>query len=390
MSGLLAPSSPGSNPGRTRAYNRRLVLRHVRAGGASGRAEIARLTGLSIQAVSNITGELLSDGWLRESGRRSEGRGQPAKQYVLEPSGGYALGLELRPDALLIALVDLNGAARFTHRETLDDASPGAVDGQVRHLRDMALKTSGIDASRLIGAGVVMPGPFGETGLSGAASDLPDAWGALDAAAWFEAALGVPTLIENDANAAATGERMWGVAKGLGSYAFVYFGRELGLGVVANGGLLRGARGNAGEIGHMPVQANGRLVPLEDIVSRLALSRRLVAASDSEAIATLHAAEDPILLQWIVEGALALGQAIRTIENLFDPETIIVGGAMPDGVLDDLIARVPLSEASVTHHAMRTVPRLLRGASGRLTATLGGAALVLDRAFTPHLNSADI
>ncbi|MGR3708844.1 MAG: MarR family transcriptional regulator, partial [Alterinioella nitratireducens] len=63
---LIPPPPAGSNALRSRAYNRSLVLRHVRATGASGRAQIARESGLSTQAVSNIIADLVAEGWLVE------------------------------------------------------------------------------------------------------------------------------------------------------------------------------------------------------------------------------------------------------------------------------------------------------------------------------------
>ena len=110
------PSVAGANPGRTRHHNRQMVLGHVRDAGKIGRAEIARISGLSTQAVSNIIADLADDGLLQERGRVSSGRGLPAVQYALNPSGGYALGFEIRPDVVFTALLDLDGKTVFSDR----------------------------------------------------------------------------------------------------------------------------------------------------------------------------------------------------------------------------------------------------------------------------------
>jgi len=381
-----AQKIPGSNQGRTRGYNRALVLSHVRATGASGRAEIARASGLTTQAVSNIIADLEADGLLAECGRRAGSRGLPAVQYALCPDGGFALGIEVRPDAVRAALLDLSGRAVFTERLGLTRADPGAVAKAVVRMRDRALERTTVPRDRLLGAGVVMPGPFGATGLADSATDLPG-WRGTDAAAFLEAALGMPVHVENDANAAAIAERHSGAARGLSTYAFLYFGAGLGLGIVADGRLMRGAFGNAGEIGHMPWGLSGHGQRLEDVASRMALARRMAAAGQSastvEEIERL--AGHPELARWLDDAASALAGAITLIENLLDPETVILGGALPDGVIDALIDRIALSDASVAHRPGRRIPRVQRGASGRMTATLGAAAQVLDRAFTPRL-----
>ena len=375
----------GSNAERTRLHNRRLVLGHVRAAGAVGRAEIARGSALSVQAVGNIVAELEAEGLLVEAGRRSGGRGLPAMQYAVNAAGGHALGVEIRPDALLFALIDLDGTPRFSVREPLARATPDDVASRLVALRERALGTLGIVPSTLLGAGIVMPGPFVETGLSGAASELPH-WRGADARALFADALALDVVVENDANAAAMGERVSGAARRLDGYAFLYFGTGVGLGVVHEGRLFRGANGNAGEIGHVTLPG-GRA--LEDVAGRLALRRCLaeggLAADTAEAIEALHAAREPHLLAWLDEAIPAVAHAVAIVENLFDPGTVILGGALPDALLDEMIERLPLPDASVAMRGDRTVPRVLRGASGRMTAALGGAGLVVNRTFTPQL-----
>ncbi|MEO1155569.1 MAG: sugar kinase, partial [Pseudomonadota bacterium] len=90
----------GANAGRARSHNRQVVLDRVRMAGRVGRAEIARASGLTTQAVSNIIADLLDEGLIEEQGRQIAGRGMPAVQYALSATGGYALGVEIRPDAV--------------------------------------------------------------------------------------------------------------------------------------------------------------------------------------------------------------------------------------------------------------------------------------------------
>ena len=92
-------------------------------------------------------------------------------------------------------------------------------------------------------------------------------------------------------------------------------------------------------------------------------------------------------MEWLDTGAAALSQAVGLIENLFDPQTIILGGAMPEAVLDHLIAHTDLPELSVSNRSDNPSPRLQRGTCGRMTATLGAASLILNRAFTPQADS---
>ncbi len=381
-------STLGANPERARLRNRRLVLGRVHASGAAGRAEIARATGLSVQAVSNIVSELQAGGLIEARGPLEGRRGLPAEQYALRAQGAYALGIELRPDAVIAVLLDLAGEVRHASRLALAAADPAAVLARAPDLRDRALATAGADPARLLGAGIVMPGPFGRTGIVGAGSDLP-LWRDLDAAAAFEAALDRPVRIANDANAAAMAERVRGAARALTDYAYLYFGAGIGLALVSGGRLVAGARGNAGEIGHVPVLTRGTHGPsparLEDVVSRLAAVRHLEAAGraapDIAALAAHHAAG--ALDGWIAAAAPALAQAVALVENVADPQTVILGGALPRALLAALADAADLPEASVAAVPGRRLPRLTLGATGRDTAAIGAASLVLGAQLAP-------
>jgi predicted NBD/HSP70 family sugar kinase len=350
-----------------------------------GRAEIARALGLSTQAVSNIIAELEEDGLLLEAGKRSIGRGLPAVQYGVNADGGYALGIEIRPDAIFAALVDLHGNAVAIRRRTLKHNRPDKMVSKVLKLRTEMLIKSGVSEDKLLGAGIVTPGPFGQTGLSGLGSDLVG-WQDIDAQYLFANALGLPVELSNDANAAAMSER---IAQGLNNFAYLYFGAGLGLGLVNHGQLVAGAFGNAGEIGHVPVMTANGLAPLERQLSRVSVQEYMHSEKplDIAAIEQLYVDRNPRFMTWLDAGANALTQAIGLIENLFDPQTVILGGAMPKAVLDHLVSNTHLPELSVSNRRDNPNLRLQCGTCGRMTATLGAASLILNRAFTPQAES---
>lgn len=379
----------GSNAERTRLHNRQVVLGFVRRHQPVGRAEIARLSGLSTQAVSNIIAELEDDAFIAEAGRQTKGRGLPAVQYTLNGDGAYALGIEVRPNAMFSALVNLSGETRFTARTVLSDSRPETVAKASSDAMSEAVKASGIDAERLLGIGVVMPGPFGQIGLSGPGQSELEGWDEIDPVAFFEDALQSNVVVENDATAAAVAERISGDAQNLKSYCYIYFGAGLGLGVVVDGHAMRGAFGNAGEIGHITVQSGSRRCRLESFASRIAVRDHMaqfgITIDNVDDLSRLHSQDNADLSAWVSAAAEPLSQAVGLVENLFDPETIILGGAMPDQLLDDLIKRLILPDASVARRPNRALPRVIRGASGRMTAALGGAALIIHDAFTPRI-----
>lgn len=387
----LDPSRPiiGSNAERTRFHNRQVVLGFVRQHQPVGRAEIARLSGLSTQAVSNIIAELEDDAFIKEAGRRTKGRGLPTVQYALNGDGAYALGIEIRPNVMFCALVNLSGEARFTTRIALVDSKPETVSKISFDVMLEATKSVGINPDLLLGIGIVMPGPFGQIGLSDPGKSELEGWDDIDPVAFFAETLQANIVVENDATAAAVAERICGGEHNLKSYCYIYFGAGLGLGVVADGHVLRGAFGNAGEIGHVTVQSGSKRCRLESFASRIAVQEYMtqfgIEIENVDDLSKLYSEENPHLAEWVSAASEPMSQAIGLVENLFDPETIILGGAMPDQLLDDLISMLDLPDASVARRPNRTLPRVMRGASGRMTAALGGAALIIHDAFTPRI-----
>lgn len=387
----------GGNAERNRDHNQKVVLEYVRANEPAGRAEIARSCSLSIQAVSNITAVLEEQGLLIPDGHKTKGRGKPALQYRFNPDGAFSVGVELRPDAIVVALLNLSGELSYSNRVTIDVADPATAVPLITQMVSDAMTAAKRDKDNLLGVGIVMPGPFGQTALTSAGEAVLPGWDGLDPQELFQKALDCPTLIENDATAAAVSERVAGVAKGLDDFCFLYFGAGIGLGIVSKGHVQRGAFGNAGEIGHIITQHDGRPCAcgnkgcLETYASRYAAIKYMkqfdIELLSAEDFSRMLIEQNPHMLDWLDTASGHLSQVIGTLENLYDPQTIILGGALPDKIIDALIQRIQLPVGSVSNRDDREIDRLIRGFSGRQTAAIGGAAMVIHQTVTPsHLS----
>ncbi|MBD8065197.1 ROK family protein [Devosia sp. PTR5] len=389
----------GSNPERNRAHNRRVVLEVIRTSGQLGRTEIARRAHISPQAVANIVEDLLAEGLLIQLGRLRSGRGQPPLQFAVNPDGPLTAGVEIAADHVVTALLDLSGGVRGQSIVPLTDAGPDVVPGLVAEEVSRLQKGLGTDRSTLLGIGVVMPGPFEIAGMSSVGPATLPGWTGTDPTALFSAATGEHVVVDNDATAAIVGERLYGAGRQLSNFCYLYFGVGLGLGVIQDGRPVRGAFGNAGEIGHIglvPRHGTGRYGPagaLERFVSVFALRERLAMAgtyvATVEDIQRLHDAGDQTLLAWIEMAADFLAPTVAMLENIFDPETVVFGGGLPDSVLEAVIAALDPLPVSVATRSTRSLPRVIRGQTGQLTAALGAAALPLLDTVSPHLSVAD-
>lgn len=387
----------GKNPERSREHNRRVVLDAIRQHGALGRMHIARLTQLTPQAVANIVDELVGEGFLLQAGRLKAGRGQPPVQFVVNPDGGMTVGIEIATDRMTVAVLGLTGKLRHRRTVALADTSPEHL--MPVYARELEAARAACP-SRLLGVGVVMPGPFGIEGMSSVGPTTLPGWNGMDAAAALSQAGGVPAIVDNDANAAAVAERLFGAGHSISNFCMVYFGAGVGLGMIQDGAPYRGAFGNAGEIGHIVVSPGGRACPcgqrgcLERYASLHALREKLDAAGivceDVAALDALHRAGNVVVKEWITEAALHLSPMIAMLENILDPETVILGGALPDGMTEAIIAAMGDLPTSVASRRARALPRALAGRSGQYTAALGAAALPLLDVLTPRLETSPI
>jgi predicted NBD/HSP70 family sugar kinase len=386
----------GTNPGRNRAHNRRVVLEVIRLRGELGRTEIARHAQLTAQAVANIVDELLEEGLLIERGRLRSGRGQPPIQFAINPDGPMTVGIEIAADHMVSVLLDLSGRIKAQAYSPLDDTSPATIPGRVaQEVAALSVKGGG---GRILGIGVVMPGPFEVEAMSSVGPATLPGWRGVDPVPLIGEATGHAVSLDNDATAAAVGERLYGAGRQISNFCYIYFGAGLGLGVILEGRPLRGAFGNAGEIGHINITPRDRPAlygpggRLENFVSVVALRARLSDAGHTidsvEAIEALFRAREPLLLDWIAEAADYLAPTVSMLENIFDPETVLFGGGLPDCVLEAVIAALDPLPVSIATRRSRTYPRVLIGQTGQLTAALGAAALPLLDTVSPHLSTA--
>jgi predicted NBD/HSP70 family sugar kinase len=384
----------GTNIEHARTWNRRVVLEAVRLHAPISRAEIARATGLTAQTVSNIVEELRRDGLLRHAGRRRSGRGQPPVDLVMEPNGGFTVGLHVAHRAIEGVLTNLAGETLAARSVPVRSPTPAEALPPMRSLVDDLAEEAGAERARLWGVGVVLPGPFGVEGPADDPAALPG-WSDFPVADALGAVLGLPVFADNDATAAAIGERLYGAARSLRSFVHLYFGAGLGAGIFLDGHPWRGAAGNAGEIGHAVVDPAGPPCPcggrgcLERYVSVQAACERLAAAGLPAAgpadLADALAAGSPAMLAWLDEAAARLRQALATLENLLDPEAVVVGGQLPEAVADALLRRMEPLPPTVARRTGRATPRLLRAAAGASTPALGAAALPIFAGTAPSI-----
>ncbi|MBS7696541.1 MULTISPECIES: ROK family transcriptional regulator [unclassified Chelatococcus] len=389
-------SVSGLAPFDRRGHNRRVILDALRRQGSASRAELAATTGLSAQTLSSIADDLCREGLLKIVGRRASARGQPPIDLAINRDGGFAVGIHVEHGRLTGVLADLGAEIRGETVLACDTTTPETALSAAGRLVERLVLAADIDRARLWGVGVVLPGPFGPIDLGPDPLSMA-AWSRADFSGAYAAELKLPVLVGNDASAAAIGEHLHGVARDLRSFVYFYIAEGIGGGVFIDGQPATGAFGNAGEIGRMVVglaQDGQTPITLEDHASLDALRRRLSEAGLSEAAAEddarLFAAPPDIVADWRQSAARYLRMAIATVESLFDPETVVVGGPLPPLELKALIAALDPLLPTVSLRKDRVQPRVMMGSAGRASPALGGATLPLFRGLTPQPRAARV
>jgi hypothetical protein len=242
-----------------RATNLAVVLRHLRLSAPCSRADIAAATGLNKATVSSLVTDLIDRRLVREVGMTENRIGRPATMLVLDGSPYAAIGLEVNADYLTAVALDLAGERLLSWRRSFTGttSSPGQAIASLAALAKRATGKMAREQRRVLGLTVGVPGLVDADGVVSLAPNI--GWKEVDLRKSLLSALNQPAyplLVENDANLAVRAEQRFG-GHGTTNLVALTGGAGIGAGIVTDGRLLRGARGFAGEFGHLPLVAGG-------------------------------------------------------------------------------------------------------------------------------------
>ncbi|MGS4946962.1 ROK family protein [Meridianimarinicoccus sp. RP-17] len=368
----------GSNQTTVRDFNERLILHLIRRRGALTKADATRLTGLSPNAVSMIVGALEQDGLLLR-GEPVRGRiGQPSVPLRLNPDARFHVGLKIGRQSLDMAIVDFCGMVRARRARPHPYPTPGETAAFVKAELPGLLRRARLRRADLAASGVAMP-----TGLW-QWSDLFDAdpgemaeWRGFDAARDLADLLPGDILVENDATAACRAEWAFGKLAHMPDSVYFFVGTFIGGGIVLNGNVFTGCRGNAGGFGPLRVPDEPGGMRLVDHASLIVLQRMLRAAHPDAAPALSEDGDwnalEPILTDWIDRTARGLAHAVVSTAAVIDFEDVVIDGAFPPAIRDRIVAAVGRRLAQSDLQGV-TAPRIAAGSFGAVARAVGAAA----------------
>ena len=374
-----------------RESNRERVLTAMRELGVASRAEIARRTGLSRSTVSTLVKELQESGLVidrdeSESPEKARG-GRPPSLIALNRSAGIAVGIDFGKSHLAVAASDLSHRILAeSWQEMPEDYDVGVGMDAASELMDTVLDRAGAKRSAVIGVGLGVPGPVNlESATVGSSAILPG-WVGVRVADEMSDRLGLPVLVDNDANLGALSELHWGAGRGSSNLAYLKIATGIGAGLVIGGRLFRGSGGTAGEIGHTMIDETGPICRcgsrgcLETKAALPAILEMLRPTLGDELTAdeVLERASDGDLgcRRAVGDAGRYIGSALADLCNLVNPDRIVVGGAL--GSSGDVVLE-PMREA-LRHRAIPTAGEdveIVASKLGSRAELLGTVALVL-------------
>ena len=365
-----------------RVLNQRAVLDRLRRLGAATRPQIARDTGLSKPTVGQALLDLERNGLVRPVGRTTSGPGRSAVIYEPDPAAGHVLAVDIGRERIRAAVTDLGGTVIARVDERNRSRSAAALLRTVTGLASATVSDAGITPADVVVTVVGSPGVVDRRArVVRHAPNLPgwESAGVLDG---LEESFGPSVVVENDANLAALGEHVYGAARDARVFVCVTVGTGVGMGIVVDGRLFRGARGAAGEVGFLPVGESAsdvrggqfeRVAAAESVVAQ-ARDRGLPATS-ARAVFELARSGDARALEVVAVEAERLAFLVASVAAVIDPELVVLGGGVGSNV--DLL--LPPLEAAL-RPTTPLAPPVVAGALGDGAVLSGAIAMGLEAA----------
>jgi predicted NBD/HSP70 family sugar kinase len=340
----------------------RAVVEAVVDAGSISRARMARATGLSKQTISDAVRELEKQGWLKVGGQARGTLGRSAVNYEIRKDAAFVFGCDLGGTKLHIALADLSGNIVAEAIEQTDQRSGQHLLSQIRATTDKVVRKAKVDRRRVHLGAIGMPGVVDpQTGSLALSPNIPD-FKSANVIDGMRRAFGCTVTIENDVNLAVLGEHWRGRGRGIKNLAFIALGTGIGMGLLSDGNLMRGAPGAAAEIGYLPIGAdpfdprNVAAGTFEAVVGTAGILRRHREAGGkvTDGVKGIFEAMnkgDAIARNTIEDTAKWTAIGIASVVALVDPELVILGGGI--GTRPEFITRV---EAHLACCLLKPVP----------------------------------
>jgi predicted NBD/HSP70 family sugar kinase len=364
------------------------ILRLIRSGQASTRAELARITGLSRSTISQRIDELMARGLVVVGDESISTGGRPPGALLFNRNAGYVLAVDCGASTTHLGIANLGGELVAEHTDYLDVAEGPE---KVLHWMEINLRRmiseAELDDSPLLGVGVGLPGPVEHSTGRPVRPPIMPGWDGYPVADQLSHQFGVLALVDNDVNIMALGEhRLYHPDSA--DFLFIKISTGIGCGMVINGNIHRGAHGAAGDIGHINVPGHedvqcacGNFGCLEAVASARAIASQLSDIDPDGDKAGQIVAQvlggRPDAIAKLRDAGREIGGVLAMLVNSYDPDVLVVGGHLAEadqpliaGIREVIYRRSP---PLATHNL-----RIERSQLGDRSGVVGCALMVVD------------
>jgi predicted NBD/HSP70 family sugar kinase len=380
------------------------VLRLVRDHGTISRIEIAQATGLHKATITDLVAQLISAGFLEDTGELGTHRKVGRRRRLLRflPLAGLVAGVDIRMTHVAVAITDLNAhvIAQDSFHYEIHDAVNTVLMRVAAMIKNL-LKTSRHPVSKLVGIGIGIQGIVDRSTHILVLAENKAAWQGESLSTRLEQEFRIPVYAENDVKAMALGEYLFGAAKGTRDSVHLWVGEGIGAGIMINGQLLHGITSAAGEIGFNTLESsavNGTTFPLtyhgQKIFGEILNNANLIESYRQHAgknhglnVTVPYVVErsrlgDHVAQQVIEEFVSLLNLLCTPMVNTLNPEMIVIGGKLAESfpaVSEMLQAKIHGDVLAPPAEAVR----VRCAVNAEMGVILGAAGLVLYELFEP-------
>lgn len=342
----MASTPAAATPPMLRRVNAGKLLGVLSHAGVMTGTGLIKATGLTRATVHAVCNDLIAMGWVVEldPGRDDTAVGRPSRRFEFNSRAGYVLGIDIGAAKTTVLLADLRGRTVAKAGRSVSDVRAAGERTEIVHETVVeALADAGVSDAQVLAAGVGVAAPVDRDGNILVDDEF---WRLFDAglANRLTELHGWPVLLENDANLATLGEHWRGEGRDVDDLAVLLAGERFGSGLMDSGRLLHGSRGGAGEMVYL------RLVEgVGDThgIARIAREQGAEAVADPAVRTILRDLADarPVTAELVFAAAdagdeVALGilqhlagrtaRVVATLGILFNPELVVLGGAVAD------------------------------------------------------------
>ncbi|WP_372794804.1 ROK family protein [Pontiella sp.] len=366
-----------------RRLNMSAILKLLRERGTLARADLAKELGMTRNTASNIVTDLLQAGLVVETEFRRAGAGRPGLLLELAPNGGFAVGAEIDISRIIVVAADFNGKILWEQAVPITRGQPqDQCINITEQLVDDALTWGRGEGLRPLGIGLGLAGLVdSENGVLTYAPTLK--WSDVPFKTLWENRFEIPVFVDNEANTSALGYQTYSDRSKARNLAYLSIGVGMAAGLMLEEQLFHGSSGYAGQAGHMKIRTDGVACSCGDHgcwvteVGINALARKSgIEKIDLAAVSGLLRNGDEKLCAVTDEMAEMLGLGIANLVNLFNLDTVVLGGAIRP-ILPFMLEKTrAVVDARALKHPRANVRIKVSGRDN--DSVFGAACLVLD------------